>query len=149
MLLKNDLKVRLDDETNENLMRLAKDSKKGKSDVVRDLINTSKVEYISNGKEIVQRICQVHADINAIAHGLEQQFVMLKNVIDENIELIQFIRRGPINESTEQALNILAIQLKKEEIVLQKLVQQWDIEKNNAERRIDEYVDFSCNYESR
>lgn len=141
-----DLKVRLDDHTDENLEELVKKSKQCRSDVVRDLINKSKVEYVSNGKEILQKICQVHADINAIAHDVEQRFTMLEKVVQEKKKNIEQIKAAAGNgKNMEMILEVLELEIKKENIVLNGLLEVYKLEKYMAKRRLDDCVDFSYN----
>lgn len=144
----NELKVRLDDETNEKLISLVRESKKNKSEVMRDLINKSKVEYISNGKENYQKLCQVHADINAIGHKLNEYITYVEELSQENSKIIQEIKMATENGLAERCFDMVKLNVKKEQLVLESILQKLKMETRDAERMVDEYVDFSCNYES-
>ena len=140
----NELKVRLDDETSEKLARLVNESKKNKSEVIRDLIGKGQVDYIVNGKENFQKICQVHSDINAIGHDLNEQCMAVAKLAEENKKSIQQVKSAADNGIVDLCLELVKLNAKKEQIILESFLERWGIEKNNAERRMNEYVNSSC-----
>ncbi|MBP2640970.1 MAG: hypothetical protein H6Q66_1921 [Firmicutes bacterium] len=137
------LNVRMDDQTMVDLKKIQDKSHKNQSEIVRELIRKGKVEYVENGKEMVQKIGKIHADINAYTHKTERRFLELEKLIQENKKSIELLKENRTGENKDEVFDLLRLGTKREMIVLNGIMDSYNLKKNAMERGLDACVDFS------